>query len=318
MSMREKTLFLGNGFSRAVCKNMQPWGDLLGSEGSHIKNYTVLYEIELLKNFKTKNDERKVKRKLMRRISSSIDYKKEYIKDIDLFGKNLERLNITNIITTNYDGIIEDILERCKYKQENNEESYQEEELYSVRRKKQYHCCISNHKITLWKIHGDGIGNKAVKTLTLGLDHYCGYIARLSAYIKGKYKSHIGKPICNIGIEKKWLSNSLNAKLWDSLSWAELFFKTDLYISGFGMDFSEIDIWWLINRRARLISRHIRNGDFHLNNICYIYSNCYDSKKTDILEALEAFYVRSHGICTCSNYIDNLFKNIEALAASRS
>ena len=315
MSKREKTLFLGNGFSRAICKSMKPWGGLLESEESHIKNYTVLYEVGCLKRIKDGNDELDVKKQLMDNIRCSIEFKEEYNNDIDLFGKNLERLNITNIITTNYDGIIEDILERCKYKQEKNEISYPEEEIYSVRRKKQYYCCISNHKITLWKIHGDGIGAHAdlCKTLTLGLDHYCGYIARLSDYIKGKYESHNGKPTCDIEIEKKWLNNSSGVKLWDDLSWVELFFKTDLYISGFGMDYSEIDIWWLINRRARIIKKHIRNGDFHLNNICYLYSSCYDYKKTDIIEALEAFYVRCHGISTCANYINNLFKAIDKI-----
>lgn len=28
---------------------------------------------------------------------------------------------------------------------------------------------------------------------------------------------------------------------------------TDVHIIGFGMDFSEIDIWWLLSKRARLM-----------------------------------------------------------------
>lgn len=35
-------------------------------------------------------------------------------------------------------------------------------------------------------------------------------------------------------------------------SWADVFFMTDLHIIGFGLDFAELDIWWLLNRRIRL------------------------------------------------------------------
>ncbi|MCJ8326248.1 MAG: hypothetical protein MJK08_04015 [Campylobacterales bacterium] len=30
------------------------------------------------------------------------------------------------------------------------------------------------------------------------------------------------------------------------------FFNTDIHILGFGLDYSEIDLWWILNKRARL------------------------------------------------------------------
>ena len=105
-------------------------------------------------------------------------------------------------------------------------------------------------------------------------------------------------------MEEKCKSNS-----FDGVSWAELFFNSDVYIAGFGMDFSEIDVWWLLTKRARIY----KISEFLNNNIHYLYSNCHDSGKDDIFEALNALHVDCHGICTSSNYIDNLFKAIDEL-----
>ena len=34
-------------------------------------------------------------------------------------------------------------------------------------------------------------------------------------------------------------------------SWLEYFIFGDVYVVGFGMDLSEIDLWWLLNRKKR-------------------------------------------------------------------
>ena len=34
-------------------------------------------------------------------------------------------------------------------------------------------------------------------------------------------------------------------------TWVDLFFVATVYFIGFGLDFSETDIWWLLNKRAR-------------------------------------------------------------------
>jgi len=34
-------------------------------------------------------------------------------------------------------------------------------------------------------------------------------------------------------------------------TWIDLFFAATIYFIGFGLDFSETDIWWLLNKRAR-------------------------------------------------------------------
>ena len=39
-------------------------------------------------------------------------------------------------------------------------------------------------------------------------------------------------------------------------SWVDDFILGDVYILGFGMDFSEFDLWWLLNRKKREKADH--------------------------------------------------------------
>ena len=45
------------------------------------------------------------------------------------------------------------------------------------------------------------------------------------------------------------------------ISWIDLMFTTDVYIVGFGMDFSEQDIWWILNKRQRFIKEGKINSE---------------------------------------------------------
>lgn len=41
-------------------------------------------------------------------------------------------------------------------------------------------------------------------------------------------------------------------------SWIDSFILGDVYILGFGMNFSEFDMWWLLNRKKREKAQHGR------------------------------------------------------------
>lgn len=73
------------------------------------------------------------------------------------------------------------------------------------------------------------------------------------------------------------------------------------------MDFSEIDIWWLLNKHIR-IKREVSEVQ---NKIYYLYNEEYDKDKHDIMEALTAFEVECKGIVADNNYIENIFEKIE-------
>ena len=108
----------------------------------------------------------------------------------------------------------------------------------------------------------------------LGYDHYCGSLAKINDYIKGKY-DYLGEGKIP-SIEKR-----INDNIYDIHSWIDLFFFTDLHILALGLDFCENDIWWILNKRQRLIA----DGKVEeLPNKIYFYMTDGDSKKKLLLE----------------------------------
>ena len=96
---------------------------------------------------------------------------------------------------------------------------------------------------------------------------------------------------------------------FDNLSWVELFFRTNLYIIGFGMDFSEIDIWWLLNKRARFM---LEIPEIN-NRITYLFNHDYENEeeKPALFAALKAFEVSWLPIESNADYISNIFSHIQ-------
>ena len=277
-------LFLGNGFSRSVAPQLPAWKDLFNDENSLITNYTILYEKKFINNCNKK--EEFIKKELTEKIETAIKNSivgKESV--AEWFSKFLKRNKISDILTTNYDKGIEYILQRCGYEMNSNNSS---EKLYSIRRCKIFKNNKNKHQIKLWKIHGD---IDAIKSVTLGYDQYCGSLSKLTSYIKGKYETSkmSQTSIGNVPIEDK----CKNPTQKDNGSWAELFFFNNIYIFGFGMDFSELDIWWLLNKRARI---KINNPNLIQNTITYYYQSRFDKNKEDIKDALKTFFVENKQI----------------------
>ena len=187
------------------------------------------------------------------------------------------------------------------------------ETIYSIRRKKSFISNDATHTVTLWKMHGD-IDN--IKSVSLGFDQYSGSLARLNEYLKGTYKSTSG-PACTVHITDK-----LKARKFDSLSWAELFFRSNVYILGFGMAFSEIDLWWVLNKRARFIKEghKIQNKIYYLKNewdATAFYDHDSETEKkrklqrAEVFAALKIFNVTFKSINTGPDYLISTFKAIE-------
>lgn len=301
----ENTLFLGNGFSRSIFKDMPSWSGLFEETDSPISNYTVLYEVYRLNEGKKGFREDEIKEKLIQRISDSFSLQsiKGEIRNLDQFGKYLSQHNVSNIITTNYDNGIEYILcQFCGYS-ERLSDGMVPERIYSVRTHKLLYNERTRHTVKLWKIHGD---LDRLKSITLGFDQYCGALSKLMAYVKGTYQSSQseGNIVCSIPMKEK-----CSRRDFDNLSWVELFFRTNIYIIGFGMDFSEIDIWWLLNKRARFILE-VPEID---NRITYLFNRIYDNeeKKPALFAALKAFDVSWLPVESNANYISNIFSHIQ-------
>ena len=301
----ENTMFIGNGFSRTIFQNMPSWGELFEGGDSSIENYTILYEISRLNSGKQGKNEETIKSELIRRIEATFSKNNinKDINELEEFGENLCKHNVNNIITTNYDGGIELILcHICGYEIDTPKEMVSEK-IYSIRTYKILTNKKTGHSVKLWKIHGE---LERIPSITLGFDQYCGSLAKVMAYVKGTYNSsQKNKDVkCTMNMKEKCMSQK-----FDNLSWVELFFKTNIYIVGFGMDFSEIDIWWLLNKRARFMLEitGIRNTITYLNNPDY--EN--EKVKTAIFATLKAFQVTTSSIVADDNYISNIFEKIK-------
>lgn len=255
--MKNAILF-GNGFN-LLSDGCPSWDELLASltdkEHTTLINDlppTLQYEqVYLSPNMSVSNtshspDEMKLKKAV-----------KENLKGLSTneFYKTLRNLDVNLFLTTNYDHAFYD----------NNEKIVEyycgTEKLYSIRRWGKIH--IEGKDIWLYPIHGD---IKNVKTIMLGLDHYGGALAKVQDFVKGNYhikreKEKQQKIFPNVPSIKRRLNENKEIDpskygFKDSgsglLSWIDAFFFTNLHIIGIALDFSEIDIWWLLSRRARL------------------------------------------------------------------
>lgn len=231
----EATLFLGNGINR-ISKNPLDWRNLLLwlAKNEHVslrlekKPYTMIYE-ELVLHSTSKN-EYSIKEQIQQQLKEVA---------ISPIYEELYNFDVKNYITTNYDFSLEKVFEENGYKKEFKKQ----ETLYSIRT----HVTMStiDRSVNIWHIHGD---IDRIASIALGLDQYCGSIGKIDAYLKGNYSYK------ERGEEKRLQAISTKLKgsaSFDSVSWIELFYNTNIHILGFGLDFSEIDIWWILNKRQR-------------------------------------------------------------------
>lgn len=239
----ENTIFFGNGINRLSPENIS-WTNLLNDlkesrmfDNDDLPN-TMIYERIILekpnKHPDVLHDEFETKTK----IADLMDEITPHQTYIDLFNINAE-----NYLTTNYDYAFIKSLQELKEVNFPIHE-YSSEDVYSIRRLKR----ISNAKEAkkhFWQIHGE---IRKPATIMLGLDHYCGEIGKIDSYIKGNYRYTENKET----ITEISLADKLQDKNFSGSSWIELFFNSNIHIIGFSFDYAEIDLWWIINKRARM------------------------------------------------------------------
>lgn len=153
--------------------------------------------------------------------------------------KFLGELKVDTYLTTNYDHTLDESLRLIGYVPDLSK-SNKQEKLYNIRRSRAF--SKSGDTKIIYPIHGY-IDNP--KSIVIGYNHYCGTIGKLDAYLKGRAEWE-GKPLPKM--EKRFYSEDFAVK-----SWIDHFFFSNVHILGLGLDFSEIDLWWILDRRKRLI-----------------------------------------------------------------
>lgn len=283
MKSKPKVIFYGNGLNR-ISEGID-WNGLLDSIGnnsirSKITTNTMRYEVIYLSKDispisqntpSQETSEFEIKRSIAQKL-------REQQKTNDTY-KRLAHLPFTDYITTNYDHSLEQTLLEIGYKEENSDMT---ESIYNIHRFRRFYKDGDVKRI--WHIHGD---LDKPRCIMLGYDHYCGGLTRINEYIKGSYNpskapSHRVKKI------GERLSNEISPS--DIKSWIDIFFISDIHFIGYGLDYTEIDIWWILNKRMRMI----KERKISIDNKIFFHSignsAARDTEKATVLDAFGVKY----------------------------
>ena len=171
------------------------------------------------------------------------------------FYDKLAELEADNYITTNYETFLNNPLMKRGYKRKNTE--------CSIRNIEAHFTFVNGEKkIRLWNMHGSF---DIEERIMLGLYEYCESVTKL----KRMFEQSNG--LLNAEIEKN--------------SWPYVMLHSNVYILGFGLGYEEIDLWYFLTIRKRLIREKI----IERNKIIYysINDNSLDIGKAKLLEALD-------------------------------
>ena len=227
---RPKVLLLGNGIVRAFGEGS--WDDLLAKIANKSTDLDPSAKYDMPNSMKatllTNNN-------LQENLKTYYENSKTFnisdkLKD---FLQKILALDFDHIITTNYSYEIECALFGRKISKDT---IYNSQRAFKTRCKTHYllHTFnqIKDHKI--WHIHGE---IRKPSSIVLG---YYAYGKLISHYV-----SYLGKQAENF-VEKSRKNKSITIK-----SWLDAFVLGDVYILGFGLDFAEIDSWWLLDYKTK-------------------------------------------------------------------
>jgi hypothetical protein len=175
------------------------------------------------------------------------------------------------VLTTNYDYALEG---GKRWKSGGSRETR-----YSLHRK---HSAVSGElSKTIWHIHGEA---DLSQTICLGYEHYAGSLQSMRTFlVAGKRGTKI--TIENITSRIEQLRS--DGSVVDYRSWMDYFFCADIDIAALNLGESEIDLWWLLVFRARLL----KNERCPITNRIRYFDNADKAKKRDHHELLEALGV---------------------------
>jgi hypothetical protein len=273
-------LLLGNGMNRI--SDGYSWDDLIAKLISRFCHGNVNHNLEYRKPFPLLYEEI-LSYALMNKTGTENIIKnfiKEEIEKIDLNDSHtlIKDADFLDILTTNYDATIEKAIGGDVHFYIR---AQVEEQRYSLFRKK----VADGIPQSVWHIHGEA---PKPNTITLGYEQYAGYLQNIreSVFVGNKYK------------------NFQLSALWDRLetdtihTWIDFFFSHHVHIVGLSLDFSEMDLWWLLVYRSRHLNNQLeKKSKYQIRNRLYYYYakspklNMHETSRLEILESLDVTLV---------------------------
>ena len=250
--MSELTLLIGNGINRLGNSQGPSWGQLLNSIQDKIgmridldndfKPFPMAFEEMLLTNCK---DYEKRLKNFKKSISEAFLAAEPNAYHTQIVNSKY----VKNILTTNYDYGFERVLVSEFSNIKESETGFITKEIkHNLRRRN----LIDNKSI--WHIHGEIYDPKKYnkdkrhfkeESILIGYEHYSESLKVMQDYKNGR---------------NNWAKTPLKTKLSQDIdlgtSWVDYFLTTELLIIGLDLSFSEIDLWYVLNYRARLISEY--------------------------------------------------------------
>lgn len=142
------------------------------------------------------------------------------------------------ILTTNYDLTVEEALGGGLHRRS----TVLPESRYSLFRRMEAGAC------SIWHIHGEA---SRPQSILLGYDHYAGYLQKIRNYLTNGVPAE-----GSLGQLRSPLRAGLqDFERYDVHSWVDYFLRDHLHVVGFGFDFTEIDLWWLLVYKRRRVTR---------------------------------------------------------------
>ncbi len=232
----EKALLVGNGVNQLL-GHQGSWFDVLRDlaasighpelmESAEHKPFSLIYEeIALLSEARAKDDELTIKKRVAERINQ-IPHNHYHQRLVETVPRH--------IITTNYDYN----LERASGL-ETDKANLRGEPKYNVFRRRR----VGDKFI--WHIHGEA---EVPNSITLGHEQYAGQLQKLRSYVTANRnsKSRLKSPF---KLRNLTFDNPKNDRPY---SWVDVFFRDEIHIVGVSLDYTEIDLWWVLAYKRRL------------------------------------------------------------------
>lgn len=200
------------------------------------------------------------------------------------FMSFLKLSSFDTIITSNYTYDIENDLDdkflrikdkRAKYSRST---AKRRDKKYLVKTYNLIEGCFDEKRtIKIWHMHGELRNSDSI---ILSHDAYGGLVGKITNYISSKY------------------TNKQDKVEYDS--WIDYLLYADVFFVGFGLDYSEFDLWWLINKRMKTPN----HGEM------YFYHPITDDVIEERLKLLQCFDINVNSLGYKKETIDyNKFYN---------
>ena len=224
-------------------KNKSGTGAANGIKRPKVEGLSMTMGFEMLEFFAVDRSIVKNGYQLKKRIASVITKKiggriKEHGFDWNkTIHARIMSLPVNTYFTTNYDYALEQSVNPDFKRQPTTQET-----TYSRMRFQTVKVGGTDKKV--YHIHGEV---KAPNSICLGFEHYSGTLEKMRSDLVRSTKDKNN----NLDEHEYHLKDVMTGVELPDLCWYLKFFSEDIYILGFNIDFSEQDLWWLIDYRYR-------------------------------------------------------------------